>query len=282
MLNGASNINISKGAKIHETVIFISGSINIEDGVEIGPYCVLNGNITLKRNVKLLNHINIAGNTEIGEGTILSPFASIGSEPQDLKYKGEDSFLVIGKNNIIREYVTISPGTKHGGLYTKIGDGNLFMIGSHIGHDCKVGNSCVIANNVSIAGHVIIEDSVTIGGNSAVHQFVRIGKNSMVGGVSGVVADIPPFTLYMGIRLYKIRGLNMIGLKRNGFTNEDIKKIKESYEFIFTKEENFYHQATILSAKNKDDKVKTILDFILAEKDRPICKWDSNNKLSDE
>jgi UDP-N-acetylglucosamine acyltransferase len=170
---------------IHKTCI-IHKNAKISKNVKIGPYSVIGENVEINDNVEIHSHVNITGNTSIGSSSKIFPFASIGTEPQDLKYKGEENSLVIGKNNIIREYVTINPGTQKGGGITKIGDNCLFMICSHVAHDCKIGNNVVIANNVPLGGHVIIEDSVVIGANSAVQQKTRIGRLAMIGGMTGV------------------------------------------------------------------------------------------------
>ena len=193
------NSVIHKNAKISETA-------------EIGPYVVIGPNVEIFDNVKIHSHVNISGNTKIGEKTTIFPFASIGNDPQDLKYKGENTKLEIGKNNSIREYVTINPGTEGGGGLTKIGDNCLFMISSHVAHDCHVGNNVIIANNVPLGGHVIIEDNVVIGGNSAVQQFTRIGKMAMIGGMTGVLHDVIPYGLSTGNR-NTLQGLNLIGLR---------------------------------------------------------------------
>ena len=181
---------------IHKTAIIDSKS-KVSSSVKIGPYTVIGPNVEIGEDVIIHSHVNISGNTKIGDGTIIFPFASIGNVPQDLKYKGEDTKLEVGKNNKIREYVTISPGTEGGGGLTKIGDNCLFMISSHIAHDCNVGNNVIIANNVPLGGHVTIEDNVVIGGNSAVQQFTRIGKLAMVGGMTGVLHDVIPYGLYV-------------------------------------------------------------------------------------
>jgi UDP-N-acetylglucosamine acyltransferase len=279
MLEKEVNLKISKQAFVHNTVVFLQGDIVIDEGAYIGPYCVIEGNVKIGKNVKLTNHVSISGNTAIGEGTTIYSFASVGSIPQDLKYKGEKSFTEIGKNNIIREHVTINAGTEHGGLYTKIGDNNLFMIASHIGHDCQIGNNCIIANNVGIAGHVLIEDNVIVGGNSGIHQFVRIGRNSMIGGMSGVGADVPPFTLYTGNRENKLRGLNIIGLKRHGFSSLEIKAIKSTYEALF--EGNVFETAKNLLEKTTDEKIKILLNFVLNCGSRSLCQWDKETKEQD-
>jgi len=170
---------------IDKTAI-IDKKAKISKNVKIGPFCYVGPNVELSKNVELISNVHIEGDTKIGEGTKIFPFACIGTVPQDLKYKGEKTKLIIGKNNKIREYVTINPGTESGGGLTKIGDGCLFMISSHIAHDCHVGNNVIIANNVPLGGHVTIEDSVVIGGNSAVQQFTRIGRLAMIGGMTGV------------------------------------------------------------------------------------------------
>lgn len=273
MFNNNANVHISSTAKVHSTAI-LQGNIELEDDVYIGPYCLLDGTIKLGKGVKLLSHVVIMGNTSIQQNTVIYNFACVGSTPQDLKYNQEESFTEIGENNVIREHVTISSGTEHGGLYTKIGNNNLFMISSHIGHDCKIANNCIIANNTAIAGHVTLEDNVIIGGNSGIHQFVRIGAYSMVGGMSGVVNDVLPFCLYTGFRAKKIKRLNIIGLKRHGFSTNEIKQIKLAYNDIFSSSDIF---AKANSMKNQEQhpKVKTLLDFILSDTSRSICSWDA-------
>jgi UDP-N-acetylglucosamine acyltransferase len=277
MFNESVKLTVSKQTKIHNTAVFLGESISIEDNVEVGPYCVINGNVNLKKGVRLISHVAISGNTTIGEGTTIYPFSSIGSIPQDVKYKGETSYTEIGKNNVIRESVTINAGTAQGGFYTRIGNNNLLMIASHIGHDCQIGNNCIVANNSGIAGHVVIEDNVIVGGNSGIHQFVRIGRNAMIGGMSGVGVDIPPFSLYTGSRENKLRGLNLIGLKRHGFSSSEIKNIKSAYEFVFSTS-NITENAKILLEKTTDEKVKLLLKFILEGGSRSVCTWDKTVK----
>ena len=203
---------------IHKTSI-IDKKAKISKNVKIGPYSVIGPNVEIEEDVEIHSHVNIVGNTKIGTRTKIFPFASIGTEPQDLKFKGEKSRLVIGKNNKIREYVTINPGTEGGGGLTEIGDNCLLMIASHVAHDCKIGNNVIIANNVPLGGHVTIEDSVIIGGNSAVQQFTRIGRLAMVGGMTGVLKDVIPFGLSFGNRNY-LKGINIIGLRRNKYGNK--------------------------------------------------------------
>ena len=215
---------------IHKTSI-IDKNAKISKTAKIGPYTIIGSDVEISDEVEIYSHVNIAGNTKIDRGTKIFPFASIGTRPQDLKYKGEKNSLVIGKNNIIREYVTINPGTKGGGGVTKIGDNCLFMISSHIAHDCIIGNDVVIANNVPLGGHVSIEDGVIIGGNSAVQQFTRIGRLAMVGGMTGVLKDVIPFGLSFGNRNY-LKGINLIGLRRNKYENKIIKELIEAYKKI--------------------------------------------------
>jgi UDP-N-acetylglucosamine acyltransferase len=272
---------ISKSASIHKTAIISPKDVTIGEGVVIGPYCVLEGNIVLKNNVTLESHVVISGNTEIGENTKVSSFAVLGSIPQDLKFGGEKTYLIIGKDNRIREHVTISCGTKHGGDYTRIGNNNLIMINAHVGHDCKIGNNVVISNNVGLAGHIIIDDYAIVGGNSGVHQFVRIGKYVMIGGMSGVVMDIPPFAIYTGNRSEFIRGINIIGLKRHGFKATEIKNTKEAYDFIFgSGDKGIMDNALSLQEKTKDKNVLEITNFILTKSYRGVCKLSNDKSIS--
>ena len=200
---------------IHSTAI-IDPKADIGLRVNVGAYSVIGPNVTIEDDVKIHAQVNINGNTTIGKKTIIYPFASIGNDPQDLKYNGEETSLVIGNNNKIREYVTINPGTSGGGSQTKIGDNCLFMVSSHIAHDCKVGNNVIIANNVPLGGHAHIEDNVIIGGNSAVQQFTRVGKMAMIGGMCGVVKDVIPYGMAFGNRC-ALQGLNLIGLRRKKY-----------------------------------------------------------------
>ena len=198
---------------IHKSSV-IDSNAKILNNVKIGPFCYVGPNVILNEYVELVSNVHIEGNTSIGKGTRIFPFASIGTQPQDLKFKNEKNSLEIGENNLIREYVTINPGTEGGGSKTKIGNNCLFMISSHVAHDCKIGNNVIIANNVPLGGHVTVEDSVVIGGNSAVQQFTRIGRLAMIGGMTGVLKDVIPFGLSIGNRNH-LEGLNLIGRKKN-------------------------------------------------------------------
>ncbi len=254
---------------IHKTAI-VDNKAKISSSVNIGPYCVIGPNVEIDENVKIHSHVNISGNTKIGKDNTIYPFASIGNDPQDLKYNGEETKLIIGDNNKIREYVTINPGTEGGGGLTKIGNDCLFMISSHIAHDCIVGDNIIIANNVAIAGHAIIEDKVIIGGNSAVQQFTRIGKMAMVGGMTGVLHDVIPYGLSIGNRNY-LQGLNLIGLRRANFNNKDILGLTDAYKEIFATK-NLTDNLSKLNGEFKENKlVKDVIKFITKDKKRSIC-----------
>ena len=254
---------------IHKTSV-VDKNAKVSQTAEIGPYAVIGSGVEIHDEVEIHSHVNIVGDTKIGKGTKIFPFASIGTQPQDLKYKGEKNSLVIGKNNIIREYVTINPGTQAGGMITKIGNNCLFMISSHIAHDCQIGNNVVIANNVPLGGHVIVEDSVTIGGNSAVQQFTRIGRLAMVGGMTGVLKDVIPFGLSFGNRNY-LKGINIIGLRRNRYENKTIMELNEAYKKIFSSK-NLHENLNKINGEFKDNKlVKEVTEFISKDKKRPIC-----------
>ena len=254
---------------IHKTAI-IDSKAKVSSTANIGPYCVIGPNVQIDENVIIHSHVNISGYTKIGKENKIYPFASIGNDPQDLKYKGEKSELVIGNNNIIREYVTANPGTSGGGSVTKIGSNNLLMIGVHIAHDCIIGNNIVVANNTAIAGHAEIGDDVIIGGNSGVQQFSRVGKMAMIGGMTGISRDVIPYGLSFGNRNY-LSGINLIGLRRRNVPNKDILTLSEAYKEIF-KTEQLHDNLSKLNGEFKDNSyVKTVVDFINKDKKRPIC-----------
>ena len=248
---------INKEAKIHPSA-------------KVGPYSVIGPKVEIAENVIIHSHVNISGNTKIGKGNIIFPFASIGNDPQDLKYNGEETSLIIGDNNKFREYVSINPGTIGGGGSTKIGNNCLFMISSHIAHDCNVGNNVIIANNVPLGGHVTLEDNVVIGGNSAVQQFTRIGKMAMIGGMTGVLHDVIPYGLSTGNR-NSLQGLNLIGLRRAKFDNKDILGLSDAYKEIFASK-NINENISNLNGSFKENSlVKNVIDFITKDKKRSIC-----------
>ena len=257
-------------SNIHPTAIVEDGA-TIGSSCKIGPYCCIGSGVTLDDNVFLESHVVISGNTFVGKGTKIWPFSSVGSDPQDLKYSGEATTLIIGQNNLIRECVSISTGTDGGGGITRIGNDCLFMLGSHVGHDCKLGDNIVIANNSAIAGHVIIEDNVNIGGLVGVHQFCRIGEGSMIGAHAMVSKDVIPFSMVVGMRPV-LSGVNLVGLKRRGSKKENIKKLVEVFSRLFNRkgEQNFQER---LEAMNKDDvhqiaEVQKVLAFMKQESTR--------------
>jgi UDP-N-acetylglucosamine acyltransferase len=254
---------------IHNSSV-IAKKAKIGKNVKIGPFSYIGPEVEVADSVELISNVYIEGNTKIGKGTKIFPFASIGTIPQDLKYKGEDNSLEIGENNTIREYVTINPGTEGGGGKTVIGNNCLFMISSHVAHDCHIGNNVVLANNVPLGGHVTIEDSVVIGGNSAVQQFTRIGRLAMIGGMTGVLKDVIPFGLSFGNRNY-LRGINLIGLKRKKYDNRKILELGAAFKMIFSSK-NIHENLSKVNGEYKgNDLVEEVVNFISKNKKRPIC-----------
>ena len=253
---------------IHHTAI-IDKKSKISENVEIGPYCVIGPDVEIETNTKLHSHVSIKGNTKIGKKNEIFPFVSIGTPPQDLKYKGEKNYIIIGDNNKLREYVNINPGTSQGGTVTKIGNNNLLMVYCHVAHDCNLGDNIVLANNVQVGGHVDIDDNAIVGGSCAIHQFSRIGKLAMVGGMTGVLSDVIPYGLSLGNR-NNLVGLNLIGLRRAKISNEDIKLLQNFYNIVFSNQ-NFRFNIENLEKNFKKNKyIKTIVDFINSDKKRPI------------
>ena len=254
---------------IHKSSI-IHKDAKVDSKAKIGPFCYVGPKSDIEDNVELISNVHIEGNTHIGKGTKIFPFASIGTQPQDLKFKGESNSLIIGENNTIREYVTINPGTKGGGGKTIIGNNCLLMISSHVAHDCNIGNDVVIANNVPLGGHVTVEDSVVIGGNSAVQQFTRIGRLAMIGGMTGVLKDVIPFGLSFGNRNY-LRGINLIGLKRKKYENKKIMELDSAFKKIFSSK-NLHENLSKINGEYKgNDLVAEVIKFISKDKKRPIC-----------
>ena len=254
---------------IHKTAI-VDPKAKISANVNIGPYSIIGPNVEIGEHTVINSHVSIAGYTKIGKKNKIYPFASIGNNPQDLKYKGEKSSLEIGNGNIIREYVSINPGTDGGGGLTKIGNNCLFMVSSHVAHDCVIGDNVVAVNNVAIGGHVQIDDNAIIGGNSAIHQYIRIGKFAMIGGICAVIRDVIPYGLVHGNRSV-LQGINLIGLRRNNISNQDIALLSNAYKEIF-KSENLSENLKNLSEDfKKNELVIEILKFIQKDKKRPIC-----------
>ena len=254
---------------IHKTAI-VDSKAKISEDVTVGPFSIIGSDVEIGKGTKIQSHVSIIGNTKIGKNNNIYPFASLGNDPQDLKYKGEKTKLEIGDNNKIREYVTINPGTKGGGGLTKVGNNCLFMVSAHIAHDCFVGNNVILANNVPLGGHAHIEDNAIIGGNSAVQQFTRVGKSAMIGGMCGVVRDIIPYGIAHGNRSV-LQGLNLIGLRRKNVPNKEIIILSDAYKEIF-KNENLTENLNNLSNEFKNNElVAEVIRFIEKDKKRPIC-----------
>lgn len=254
---------------IHPTAI-IDKNAEIDASVEIGPYCIVQGNVTIKKGSKLLSHVVIQGSTEIGENCTVSPFASLGGPPQDISYKEEDTNLIVGNNNVIKEYVTMNRGTLHGGGATRVGNNNFIMAYAHIAHDCVVGNNIIMANCATLAGHVEVADSVIFAGLCAVHQFCRIGKLAFVSGLTGVPKDAPPFMIAAGSRA-KLYGLNVVGLERHGFPKEEISKLKKAYRILFRSALPLTESLKIIREELTGEHINELVDFITSSK-RGICR----------
>ncbi len=254
---------------IHKTAI-IDSKAKISSNVKIGAYSIIGPNVEIDENSEIQSHVSIIGNTRIGKNNKIYPFSSIGNDPQDLKFSGEETKLEIGDNNKIREYVTINPGTKGGGELTKIGNNCLFMVSSHIAHDCMVGNNVILANNVPLGGHAEIEDNVIIGGNSAVQQFTRVGRFAMIGGMCGVVRDIIPYGIAHGNRSV-LQGLNLIGLRRKNIPNKEILTLSDAYKEIFKNENLTQNLSNLSEDYKKNELVLEVINFLEKDKKRPIC-----------
>ncbi len=262
---------------IHPTAVVEKGA-ELAASVQIGPFCHVGRHVRLGERVVLVSHVALGGRTEIGEGTCIYPFASIGHPPQDLKYKGEESRLVIGRNNIIREQVTMNPGTEGGGMVTQIGDKCLFMVGVHVAHDCVIGNEVIMANNATLAGHVTVGDYAVFGGLSAVHQFVRVGQYAMVGGVTGVERDVIPYGSVMGDRA-RLGGLNIVGMQRRGFSREEIQALRSAYQMLFEGENGTFAERLEKVTRHFSDvrPVADVIRFIQAESSRGLCQPKAGN-----
>jgi UDP-N-acetylglucosamine acyltransferase len=256
--------------EVHPTAV-VSPRARIGADVRIGPYSVIGDDVVLRDGVELISHVVVAGRTEIGAGTRIFPFASIGHQPQDLKYNGEPSRLYIGERCVIRENVTINPGTLGGGMETRIGDDCLFMASSHVAHDCKVGNNVVMANYCGLAGHAVVGDFATFGGTCVVHQFVRIGAHSFIGAQSMVDADVIPYGMAIGNRA-KLGGLNLVGLRRRKFDREVIHSLRAAYRMIFSSEGTLRERVDDAANMFKSEPlVQEVVNFITAANDRPLC-----------
>jgi len=256
---------------IHASAI-VGENVKVGQNVKIGPYCIIGDGAIIGDNVELKSHVITEGRVTIGEGTKIYPFASL-SYPQTLKYQGEDSEVIIGKNNVIREYVTIQHGTKEGNMVTKVGDNCLFMVGVHIAHNCTVGNNVIFANYVSLAGHVEVDDFAIIGGLSAVQQFCKIGKHTMIGGVSAVTRDLIPYGLASSERA-NLEGLNLVGMKRRNFDKKQSLEASKVVREIFNDKspDVFNKRIEIAKEKHPDNTIlQEIIDFLQQDKNRKYC-----------
>jgi UDP-N-acetylglucosamine acyltransferase len=257
--------------QIHQTAVIEKGA-GLGAGVKVGPYCVIGGNVRLGNGVELKSHVVIDGYTTVGDETVVFPFASLGHAPQDLKYSGEKSELLIGKRNKIREHVTMNPGTAGDKMKTVVGDNCLFMMASHVAHDCVIGNNVILANNATLAGHVEVGDFSIIGGLAAVHQFVRIGPFAMIGGMSGVEYDVIPFGLVKGERAH-LAGLNYIGLERRGFTKDQVQALMKAFKQLFEGEGTLSERTDKVADDYKSEQaVMRMIDFIRAKEGRSILQ----------
>lgn len=255
---------------IHPTAVVEDGA-TLGDGVRIGPYAIVGAEVTLGDGVEVLSHAVVVGRTTVGPRTRIWPFASVGHQPQDLKYKGEPSRLEIGADCMIREHATLNPGTEGGGMVTRLGDGCLLMMGAHIGHDCQIGDRVIFANNATLGGHVTVGDFAVLGGLSAVHQFTRIGPHAMIGGMSGVEKDVIPYGSVIGNRA-ELGGLNLIGLKRRGFDRETIHALRNAYRALFSGVGALAERAARVAADYATvAPVQEIVAFIQADTSRSFC-----------
>ena len=260
---------------IHPTAV-VDSAATLGPDIEIGPYSVVGAGVELGKGCKLHSHVALVGNTQVGESCEIFPFASVGHAPQDLKFGGEESRLIIGPHTKIREHVTMNPGTEGGGLETLVGSHGLFMVGSHVAHDCKIGDHVIMANNATLAGHCVVEDHAILGGLSAVHQFVRVGSHAFVGGMSGVENDVIPFGMALGNRAM-LSGLNIVGLKRQGFEREQIHNLRKAYRMLFSDEGTLLERLEDVEKMfGADAGVSQIIAFIRTASDRSLCVPRSN------
>ena len=255
--------------QIHPSAVIEDGC-TLGEGVKIGPFCHVGPQVVLGNGVELLGQVSVQGETTIGDSTRIFPFASVGSEPQDLKYHGERVTLEVGKNCLIREGVTMNPGTEGGGSVTKVGDHCTFLANSHVAHDCIVGNHVICSNNVMLAGHCIIGDHVIFGGGSGIHQFSRVGHHAFIGGLTGVEGDLIPFGIATGNRAH-LAGLNLIGMKRSSIPRESIHAVRAGYKSLFSGDKPVQTAATELLETTEDEHLIDILKFVTASADRALC-----------
>jgi UDP-N-acetylglucosamine acyltransferase len=260
----------------------VSPAAVLGPGCRIGPYCVVGAGAVLEEGVELASHVVIEGEVRLGAGVKVSPFATIGLPPQDLKYRGQPTRVEIGPRTQIREHVTIHRGSVGGEGVTRIGADCLLMVGAHVAHDCTLGDRVILANNVLLAGHVTIGDTVFVGGGAAVHQFVRIGRHAVIGGVTGVEADVIPYGSAMGNRA-RLVGLNLIGLKRRGFSRAEIHTLRAAFRSLFRSPGLFEERvAATEAAFGSDPRVAEILAFIRADSRRGLCRAGRNPDAEEE
>jgi UDP-N-acetylglucosamine acyltransferase len=266
-----STNKIMSATYIHPTAV-VDPKAQIGAGVSVGPFCLIGPNVRIGDHTTLHSHIVLDGHTIIGRENHIFPFASIGTRPQDLKYHGEESTLTIGDRNMIREHVTMNPGTEGGGMKTVVGNDCLFMVGAHVAHDCQIGDHVILANNATLAGHVSVGEHAILGGLSAVHQFVRIGAHAMVGGMSGVEYDVIPYGLVMGDRA-RLAGLNLVGLERRGFAREDINALMKVFKDLFYGEGTFAERLNkVESEHGSKTLISDMVAFARAKNSRPLCQ----------
>jgi UDP-N-acetylglucosamine acyltransferase len=251
---------------IHPTALVEEGA-RIGADVTIGPYCIVGPRVRLDDEVELKSHVVVTGNTEIGAGTIVFPFTVLGEIPQDLKFQGEDSRLVIGARNRIREHVTMNLGTDHGGGVTRVGDDGLFMAGCHVAHDVQIGDRVILVNNAGIAGHCVIEDDVIVGGIAGVHQWVRIGRGAIIGGMAKITNDVIPYGLVNSPKGV-LDGLNLVGLKRAGVSKDEIAALRAAFKALASGEGTLQERARSLGEATDSDRVRDIVRFITDASDR--------------
>ena len=260
---------------IHSTAIIENGA-KIGSNVSIGPYCTVGSEVELGDGTTLEAHAVVAGRTKLGANTHVYPFASVGHRPQDLKYAGEPSELIVGSGTVIREHATLNPGTAGGSMQTRIGDDCMIMVGSHVAHDCQIGDNVILVNNATLGGHVVIGNHVIVGGMSAIHQFVRVGAHAMVGGMTGVENDVIPYGSVIGNRAF-LSGLNIVGLKRRGFSRDEIHQLRNAYRLLFAVEGTMQERLADVSELFHDSiVVMDIINFINADSTRAICQPKSN------
>ena len=254
------------GSGVHPSAVIEPGA-QVDPSARIGPFCVVGPDVVIEADVSLKSHVVVTGNTVVGEGTVIFPFSVIGEVPQDLKFKGEASRLVIGKRNRIREHVTMNCGTEGGGGVTRIGDDGLFMAGCHIAHDAHVGDRVIVVNSAAVAGHCVLEDDVIVGGLSGIHQFVRIGRGAIIGAVTMVTNDVIPYGLVQAPR-GELDGLNLVGLKRRGVSRADITALRAAFQMLAQGEGTFHDRAERLGKETDSAYVREIVDFVMGDSER--------------